>query len=29
MTFATDPAQLEWRSGTLLRGLAGLTVSFG
>ncbi|NUR04258.1 MAG: cytochrome P450 [Streptomyces sp.] len=29
MTFATDPAQLEWRSGTLLRGLAGLPVSFG
>ncbi|GAA2503048.1 cytochrome P450 [Streptomyces longisporus] len=29
MTFATDPAHLEWRSGTLLRGLAGLPVSFG
>ncbi|MGW2716044.1 cytochrome P450 family protein [Streptomyces sp. NPDC001492] len=29
MAFATDPAQLEWRSGTLLRGLTGLPVSFG
>ncbi|MGW3117837.1 cytochrome P450 family protein [Streptomyces sp. NPDC001107] len=29
MAFATSPAQQEWRSGTLLRGLAGLPVSFG
>ena len=29
MTLATDPARLEWRSRTLLRGLAGMPVSSG
>ena len=29
MTFATDPVQLRWRSGTLLRGPAELPVHFG
>ncbi|WP_406443707.1 cytochrome P450 [Streptomyces sp. NBC_01613] len=29
MAFATDPAQLTWRTSTLLRGLAELPVSFG
>ncbi|MCD9876830.1 cytochrome P450 family protein [Streptomyces guryensis] len=29
MAFAGDPAGLTWRSGTLLRGLAELPVSFG
>ncbi|TXS40015.1 cytochrome P450 family protein [Streptomyces sp. OR43] len=28
MAFATDPAQLNWRTGTLLRGLAALPVHF-
>ena len=29
MTFATDPAQLTWQSGTQVRGLGELPVSFG
>ncbi|MFD8685950.1 cytochrome P450 [Streptomyces sp. NPDC059651] len=28
MAFATDPAQLSWRTGTLLRGLTALPVQF-